>query len=135
MMATLALGAEWDAVQGIAAARKIEVRTRDGAKVQGTFRSATAESVVVQDKSGERAIARADVREVRVYDAGRRVTRGLLWTAVGAGVGAGMGVAVCPYCENEGHGGKFVPAGAAVGAGIGALGFLSSPYRRIYRNK
>lgn len=54
---------------------------------------------------------------------------------IGVGVGAGLGVAICPYCANEGHGAKFVAPGAAIGGGIGALGFLSSPYRTVYKSK
>ena len=46
---------------------------------------------------------------------------------------AGLGVAVCPGCANEGHGGKYVGPGVAAGAAVGALGFLTSPWRTIYK--
>ena len=91
--------------------------------------------MVVREPSGEQSIAHAQIRQVRVYDAGRRIRRGILWTAVGLGVGIGAGVASCPGCANEGAGAKYVGPGAAAGAGIGALGFLSSPYRTVYKSK
>ena len=56
-----------------------------------------------------------------------------LWFVENAGSGAGF--AACPGCANEGAGYKYVGPGVAAGAAIGALGFLSSPYRTIYNNK
>ncbi len=118
---------------------KIEVKTKDGAVSGGVFLPASATSISLREKSGERAIAMADVAHVRVYDAGRRVRQGLLWTAVGAGAGAGIGVAACPGCANEGQRAKYVgpgvAVGVAVGAAVGAAGFLSSPYRTVYRDR
>jgi hypothetical protein len=130
-----AFAAEWDAVQNIAPAQRIEVTTRTGAPARGRFVSATGEAVVVREQSSERSIARADIRKVRVADPGRRLRNGFIWTAAGAGAGAAIGLAVCPYCQNEGHGNKFVGPGLAIGAAIGALGFLPAPYRTVYRGK
>jgi len=135
-----AFGAGWDSVTRIAEGQKIEVKTRDGAKLQGTFISATAESIAIRYKSGarliEQSIGRAEVLRVRVYNAGRQIRRGILWTAIGAGAGFGAGVAVCPGCANEGAGAKFVAPGVAIGAGLGALGgFMSSPFKTIYEVK
>lgn len=113
----------------LAAGDRVELRTKDGAKLRSEFVSATADSVVVRDKM----VQRAEISEVKVYDAGRRIRHGVLWTIIGAAAGVGVGFAVCPYCANEGHGGKFVGPGAAVGAGVGALGFLTSPWKRIYK--
>ena len=131
----LAFAADWNTVQRLAADQKIEVVTRDGIESRALFISASPDSLIVHDNSGERSIARTDIRRVRVYDAGRRVRKGLMWTLIGAGTGAGIGAAACPYCPNEGNTSPFIGPGAAAGAGLGALGFLSSPYRTIYKSK
>ena len=135
LTAMTAFGAEWDSVMQIKESQKIELKTREGIKLEGTLISATAESIAIRHKSGEQSIGRADVLRVRVYDAGRRTRRGIVWTAIGAGAGLGIGFAVCPQCANEGAGAKYVGQGVAVGAGLGALGFLSSPYKTIYEVK
>jgi hypothetical protein len=123
------LAAEWGDVMHLAAGERVEVRTKDGAKLRSEFVSATADSIVVRD----RTMQRAEISELKVYDSGRRIRRGALWTIIGAAAGAGLGFAVCPSCANEGHGAKYVGPGVAAGAGIGALGFLTSPWKRIYK--
>jgi hypothetical protein len=135
ILAGAALGAGWDAVQRIQPGAKVDVTLNDGAHARGGFVSADGESVVVREEAGERAMARAEVRQVRVAEPGRRVRKGLIWTAVGVGAGAGIGAAICPQCPNEGQGMKYIGPGAAIGAGLGALGFLSSPWRTIYRSR
>jgi hypothetical protein len=130
-----AFGAGWDSVTRITEGQKIELRTRDGVELKGTFISATAESIAIRYKSGEQSVDRTNVLRVRVYDAGRRTRKGVMWTAIGAGAGFGVGMAACPQCSNEGNGAKYVGPGVAVGAGMGALGFLSSPYKTIYKMK
>ena len=133
----LVFAADWGAVQRIPAAQKIEVAERSGAgRFRATLVSASPDTVVVRDDSGERSILRADIREIRVFDSDRKIRRGLLWTLVGAGAGAGAGLVACLSCPNEGgditiH----VPLGVAAGAGIGSLGFLSSSYRTVYRSR
>ena len=133
----LVFAADWDAVQRIPAAQKIEVAERNGgSRKRATLVSANPDTIVVRETSGERSIARADIRELRVFDPERRVHRGLLWTLIGAGAGAGASLAACAACANEGHDqSKYVPAGVGVGAAIGALGFLSSPYRTVYKSR
>ena len=127
--------AGWEAVQRIPSNQKIEVVLQDHKGARMTFVSASADALVVRDSSGERSVLRSDIRAVLVYDASRRVRNGLIWTAVGIGAGAAIGWAVCPYCANEGSGDKFVGPGIGIGAGIGALGFLSAPYRTVYKSK
>ncbi len=130
-----AFGADWTAVQRIPPAQKIEITMRDGTRTRAAFVSAAADALIVREKAGERSFDRADIREIKVADPPRRLRNGLLWTAAGAGAGAGIGAAVCPQCSNEGAGFKYVGPGLAIGAGIGALGFLPAPYRTVYRNK
>ena len=134
---SLIFAADWDAVQRIPAAQKIEVTERTGGgRLRATLVSAGPDTVVVREASGERSIPRADIRELRVFDPGRRTHRGLLWTLIGAGAGAGASLAACIDCQGEGRAmTKYVPLGVAVGAAIGALGFLSSPYRTVYKSR
>ena len=89
LAAVTAFGAGWDSVPRVTEGQKIEVRTRDGAELKGTFISATAESIAIRYKSGEQSIERANVLRVRVYDAGRRTRKGAMWTAIGAGAEQG----------------------------------------------
>lgn len=133
LAAASAFAGNWTKLQSIGAGEKIEVTTRDGSKTMGSMVSVSADTLVFRTPSGEQSTARADVRKVRVRDPGHRLNRGLIWTAIGAGAGAGIGLAVCPFCFNEGHGAKFLGPGIAIGAGVGALGFLTSPYRTVYK--
>ena len=106
---------------------------KDGKRVKGTFVSATDGGLLVREETGEQSIARSDIKQVRVYNPARRVRKGVMWTAIGAGVGAGLGVAACPGCGNEGTTSPYIGPGAGGGAALGALGFLSSPYSTIYK--
>ena len=132
----LPLAGDWQDVQRIPKEQKVEVATRDGSYKRGAhFVSATADALVIREKSGERSIARTDVRRVLASDPSRRIRNGAIWTAIGAGAGLGIGFAVCPYCGNEGHGDKYVGPGVAIGAGLGALAFIPAPYRTVYKSK
>ena len=136
MMTTTGLFAGWEDVRSVTAGQKVEISVRKGETARGAFVSASETGVVVREKGGERGIARDEIRKVRVGDPARRLRNGLIATAIGAGVGAAIGCAVCPHCANEGAGGKFIGPGVALGAGIGAAaGFISSPPRTIYRVK
>lgn len=132
--AALVQAASWDRLDQFAQ-RQIELTTMQGAKTKCTLLSVSSDSLSISDSSGQKSIAKVDIQEIRLHDSAHKVRRGWLFTAIGAGVGAGLGVAVCPGCANEGNGGKFVGPGLAAGAGLGALSFLGSPYRTIYRVK
>jgi len=136
-VSSLVFAADWDTVQRIPPAKRIEITERQrGGRLRATLVSTGPDTIVVREASGERSIPRADIRELRVFDPGRRVHRGLLWMLVGAGAGAGASLAACAACANEGHDqSKYVPAGLAVGAAIGATGFWSSPYRSVYKSR
>jgi hypothetical protein len=135
LVAAAVFAAEWEAIQRIPVDQKIEITTRNGTSTRAAFVSATGDSIVVREKSGERSIARAEIRRVRVADPARRLRSGLIWMAVGAVAGAAIGAAVCPSCPNEGAGYKFIGPGVAIGAGVAALSFLPTPYRTIYKSK
>jgi hypothetical protein len=134
---SLVFATGWDDIQRIPAAQKIEVIEQGGhSPLRATLVSASSDTVVIREASGERSIPRADIRELRVFDSGRRVHRGLLWTLVGAGAGAGASLAACSSCSGEGRDtATYAPLGVGAGAAIGALGFLSSPYRTVYRSR
>ena len=125
----------WDDVQRISSNQKIQVVVRAGNNLNATFVSAGPDSLVIRTKSGEQLIARPDIRIVRVADPSRRGRNGLLATGAGAAIGLAIGFAVCVYCSNEGNGAKYTVPLTALGAGVGALGFLGMPYRTVYRVK
>jgi hypothetical protein len=128
-----AFAAPWDRVQQLSMETTIEVTTREGSRTQGAFRSASADSLTIHAQSADHSFSRTDISKIRVLHPGRRVRKGILWTAIGAAAGAGLGFAVCPGCANEGNGAKFFGPGVAIGAGIGALGFLSSDWTTLYK--
>lgn len=134
LASAVTFAAGWDSVQRIAPNEKIEVVASSGARTRATFVSATSEVMIVREPSGERSVARTDIRELRVYDSGRPVRKGVLWTLVGGGAGFGVGWLICVHCYSEGAGFKYMGPIAGVGAGIGALGFLSSPYKTVYKS-
>ena len=127
--------AGWDDVARIGSGEKVEIEMRDAGPFRGTFISATADSLVMREKSTDRTFARAQIRQVSVYAPDRRIRRGLIWMSVGAGAGAGVGAVACLGCFGEGQGAKYAGPGAAVGAAIGALGFLAAPYKTVYKSK
>jgi hypothetical protein len=136
VMAAIGLFAGWDQVREVGANTKIEVSIRRAEGVKGTFVSASETALIVRDATGERSIARDQIRRVSVSDPSRRMRNTVIGAAVGLAVGIGIGFAVCPYCANEGHGGKYVGPAAAAGAGLGAAaGLLPAPYRTIYKAK
>lgn len=136
LIAAGALFAGWEELKGVPPARKMEVSVRRGDTAKGTFVSASDTAIIVRESTGERSIARAEIRKIRVADPSRRLRNGLIGTAVGVGVGLAAGWAVCPHCANEGSAGRFIGPGIGIGAGVGAAaGFLPAPWRTIYSSK
>ena len=86
---SLVFAADWDAVQRIPAAQRIEVAERSGGgRLRATLVSASPDTVVVREASGERSIPRADIRELRVFDSGRRAPPGVPLDAGWSGRGS-----------------------------------------------
>ena len=133
--ANVVFSADWEAVRRISPDKGIDVRTRDSETTRGTFVSANETGLVLRSKSGEQSISKDEIERVRVNDPSRRINKGLLTTAIGAGVGLAIGVLACPSCANEGAPLKYTGRLTAIGAGVGATGFLSAPYRTIYKRK
>lgn len=134
MPAWAAPPADWNVVARLAPGTRVQVYPIDRAKpeARGTVVSASANSLVVSGKSGEVSLQSLEIKLVKIAAPQRRVRNGLLGLAIGGGAGIAAGVAICPYCRNEGHTG-FEGAGAAIGAGFGALVFLPTPYQTIYK--
>jgi hypothetical protein len=124
--------AQWNSVQRLKAGNAIELKTKDGKTRQAVVVSTSAESLVVRTDGGEESVERGAVERIRQKATGRRNLRGAIGMAIGAGAGAGLGLLICPSCENE-SGRSLAGPGAAIGAGLGALGFLGSDYKTIYR--
>ena len=124
----------WDRVASLAHGTKIEVlpQGRSQPHIKGTVLSSSPEALRVQANSGEFSWQRAEIRIVKIAAPGRRTRNGLIGVAIGGAVGLAIGEGVCVYCRNEGHPG-FGAAGLAVGAGVGALASLPTPYQTIYK--
>jgi len=131
--AAIAMAGDWNSVMRTRAGERIEVTTSDRKQFKADLVSANDDGLVVRTAAGEQKVARNQIRKIRVHDTGHRILKGIMWTAIGAAAGAAAGLAACPSCANEGHGSKYVGPGAAGGAAIGALGFLSAPYRTVYK--
>src|SRR4051812_31154210 len=123
LTATIASFADWDGVQRIPPDHKLEVVTKHN-RTRGTFVMADDTVLVLRHKSGESSIQRADIRRVLIADPALRMRHGLLAVAIGAGVGLAVGMAICPYCANEGSAGKYTVPLTSAGAALGGLGFL-----------
>jgi hypothetical protein len=136
MIAASTLSAGWEELKTVPPAQKIEVSVRKGDTAKGTFVAASDTAIIVLENTGERSIARDEIRKIRVADPSRRLRNGLIGTSTGFAAGLAAGWAVCRHCANEGSAGKFVGPGAAIGAGVGATaGFLPAPWRTIYSSK
>jgi hypothetical protein len=122
----------WETVQALPAGSNVQVVSVASGKFKGALITATADSLMLRDGSGDRSIARAEVRELKVRDQSRRIRRGIITTLIGLGAGAAAGWAACVYCANEGHDMLTLP-GAAGGAAIGAVGFAFPGYRTVYK--
>ncbi|HYI94615.1 MAG TPA: hypothetical protein VEX68_13800 [Bryobacteraceae bacterium] len=135
LAARVVFAADWETVRRISPDKDIDVRTRDNKVAGGAFISASDASLVLRSKSGERSISKDEIDHVRVADPSRRVNKGLLTTVIGAGVGLAIGLFACPSCANEGAPFKYTGRLTAIGAGVGATGFLSTPYRTVYKRR
>jgi hypothetical protein len=133
---TAELLGDWEAVKRVPPETKIQVLTREPGSLRGAFVSASETMLLMRSESGEQSIMRDDIRLVKVAEPARRLRNGILASAIGAGIGLAIGVAICPHCANEGAGGKYAVPLTAVGAISGAAGgLLPLPYRTVYKSK
>jgi hypothetical protein len=120
----------WQNLAGLKAAQKIEVVTKND-QMKAEFVRFDDQGITIRDKKGERTVAQADVKRVRLAKGNRGIWIG---AAVGGGVGAAAGAGLGSRLANESGGdfnnlkGPIALACAAVGALIGAV--IGSAARR-----
>ncbi|MGH9416327.1 MAG: hypothetical protein ACRD01_06830 [Terriglobales bacterium] len=128
--------ASWEAVQALPAGEAVEVIQTDLQVERGRFRSASSDQLTLDLDVGERTLPRSSIARVSV----RRSHR---WQNVllGAASGAGGGVVLGTLLHSGSGGfdaadsyGIAIPAGALLGAGVGALLPAGADWRDIYRS-
>ncbi|HET9995076.1 MAG TPA: hypothetical protein VFQ18_06700 [Candidatus Acidoferrum sp.] len=128
----------WTALNTLHAGQKVEVVETNLKKHKGTFSSVTDEALQLREGSADVLIERQNVMRVTLLDKSHRLRNALIFGAIGAGAGAGIGaVSVrCPtldaFCGFDrsiatGLGGVL---GLGAGAGIGAA---TPSHPTIYR--
>jgi hypothetical protein len=114
--------ASWQNLSGLALGQPIEVTTKKGEALKGTFVSASEESISLERKLQNVAVPRAEIARVSLR-ASKRLKYTLVGLGVGAGAGAGIGAAAGESLVQT-SGGDFrnlKPAVIAVVCVIGAL--------------
>jgi hypothetical protein len=125
----------WDAVRALPSGATLDIKLRKGS-ANCVFGSADADTLTCQ-RGTSITVQRVDIRSIKIHHRGRSTLSGL---AIGAGVGALVGAASSPPCNNfcivGGRGFGAVVLGVP-GAAIGALtGYLSDFTRSVvYRSK
>jgi hypothetical protein len=115
-------GDPWQRVEALDKGTRVEVCLTNGERLRGELRSAESGGITLASgKSGEKAIARSDIQELRLR---RSDWKGpLIGAAAGAGGGALLAWGVSERIDVTT--GLTVPILAGAGAGVGALvGYL-----------
>jgi hypothetical protein len=132
---------DWKALYGLRSGEKIELVETSMKKHVGTFSTVTDEAIQLREGSNDVGIPKENVVRVTVLDKSHRLRNALIFGAVGAGTGAGIGAAAS-RCSNSpapfnlcGLGrGAVVAVGAVVGlAGGAGLGAAIPSHPTIYR--
>jgi hypothetical protein len=129
----------WNNVQAISPATEIRIAGPRPGTVQGTLKSVTGDSLVLNSNAGQETFERQQITRVAVKKQGHRARNTLIGLGVGAGAGLGIGAAADHSCASKGcffgpnFGKAIVTAfGAAVGALVGVL-IPSGGWREVYR--
>ncbi len=114
----------WDKLSQLTPGQEIRVKQKDGKSIQGNFRSAAGEAIVVSLTSGEQTINRQSVNRISTKGKGHRGRNTLIGVGIGAGVGVLGGAAVGEGCLSN----SFIcwSRGEAMGVGT-LLGALWAP--------
>jgi hypothetical protein len=126
----------WDEVTRLPSGNVVRVTDKTGKQTKGSFVSASANAIVLSDKSSQVSIDRANVRRIEKKP-GHRVRNAL----IGAGIGLAAGIAIDQTLgtilrneagEDAGARALTILAPTAIFGGIGAL---TGGYRTIYSTK
>ena len=132
--------ASWQNLSRLAPGQSIEVTTKKGESLKGTFANVSEGSISLVRKSQNVAVPRAEIARVSLRTSKRR-NYTLTGLAIGAGAGAGIGAGMGESLANE-SGGDFrnlkpavIAVVCAIGAGVGALvgSWLGGRGATVYR--
>ena len=114
---------DWMAVQSLPNDSDLSVKLKSGKTVRGEFASANDHELTIFRKGKSESIAKETIAEI--YLLKRKAEKGK-YAAIGAGVGAGTGLAIGGARASRGGDDSqdYAIFGTMLGAGIGAVGGL-----------
>jgi len=123
--------AAWNRVQSLKPGEKVEVHRIKKKKLRGALVSVASDSVTVEVQNLPIAIPRSEIRRLKVESESQRSKN----AAIGAGIGAGGGIAAAIILDGALTDGNGVSGSAAVLlGGLGsAAGFVIRIMRRAYK--
>ena len=101
----LSQAGDWNLVPGINPGQTTHVHMLDGRLERGGFISTTDDNIVIRQRTGDQTFTKDQIRKVSVRKAAKRWRN----AAIGAGVGAAIGVALAAPSYNDKGGGGFLP--------------------------
>jgi hypothetical protein len=123
--------AAWNRVQSLKPGEKVEVHRITKKKLRGALVSVASDSITVEVQNLPIAIPRSEIRRLKVESESQRSKN----AAIGAGIGAGGGIAAAIILDGALTDGNGVSGSAAVLlGGLGsAAGFVIRIMRRAYK--
>jgi hypothetical protein len=114
---------DWTGVQSLPPDQDLSITLKTGKKVRGEFLSATDSELTITRKGKSEAYSKDSIAQIERLE--RKAEKGK-YAAIGAGVGAGTGLAIggAKAASTGDDGGIYTVVGVALGAGIGAVGGL-----------
>lgn len=107
----------WAALNTLHAGQRVEVVETNLKKHKATFSTVTDDALQLRESGADVLIERQNVMRVTLLDKSHRLRNALIFGAVGAGAGAGIG-AVSVRCPN---GGSFCGFDRSMATGVGGL--------------